>query len=227
MAARAAFPEPHAPRCACAAARALRAVVSAAVLAVLLGACSQFGLPHAPPELWYPPHAEGRLFLVYDPETVQGFGHTGVIVVQADGDGYLRYDVQAASEAVWERRVAAGEAGWLEGLWARIEAIMGWTTELVHRGVGPTPAALMGPGELLVPIRDLDVAAVREAAEARWRQAREPESPTAPDYSWAFNNSQDFVRGVLRAGGPIPERYFPKHLAEAYLRRLPRTDAGP
>ncbi len=47
------------------------------------------------------------------------------------------------------------------------------------------------------------------------------EADTARRYGWTFNNCQHFVRDLLRAGGPIPERYFPKHFVAELLRGPP------
>ena len=70
--------------------------------------CATFGLPDFPVELRYPPRVVGALFVVYDPDAVMGFGHTGLILHDPACGLYLRYDQYASSEIAYGRRVREG-----------------------------------------------------------------------------------------------------------------------
>lgn len=192
-----------------------------AVLAVALSACAQFGVP-ALPEAWRAPERlVGEVFLVYEPYTVLGLGHTGVIVADEAPGRFLRYDQYASAEIAYGGRLAAGTAGFFDSFTARLPSIFGATREYVTRREGPSPAVLLEGTELLLPLRGLDPARVRQAAQARYLNARALEQESAPRYFWTANNCQHFVRDVLRAGGTIPERYFPKWMVEDLV------EAGP
>jgi hypothetical protein len=186
----------------------------AVLLCLALAACAQFGVP-ALPESWRDPvRLTGEVFLAYDPHTVLGFGHTGVIVT-GEGPGlYLRFDQYASAEIAYGGRLRDGTAGFWDPLTARLPSILGATREYVTRREGTAPAALLEGEELLLPLRGLNAARVRAVAEARYEQAGALEQESARRYFWIANNCQHFVRDVLRAGGPIPERYFPKWMVE-------------
>lgn len=186
----------------------------------LLAGCGQFGVPELPPAYRDPDRSDAAVLVSYDPWTVLGFGHTGIIVREAQ-TGYVRYDQYASAELEYGERSRAGSARFWDGVTARIPSILGLTRETVTRRTGATPAQLLLPGELGVPLPGVDATAVREAAATRWRNAEGLERDTAPRYVWLFNNCHHFVRDVLRAGGGIPEDYFPKHWVEAAIRRLP------
>lgn len=185
------------------------------VLWVLWAAgCSQFGVPAVPPLPPGGPWPAGAVYVVYDPGTVLGFGHTGVIVAAAAPGRWLRFDQYASAELAYGDRLRAGTAHFWQGFTSRLPSIFGLTRERVTRLEGPDPPALRVPGERLLRVPGLDAAAVRAAAEARHTAAATLEAPTALRYWVATNNCQHFVRDVLRAGGPIHERYFPKHFVE-------------
>jgi hypothetical protein len=184
------------------------------MLAVVLGACAQFGVPRLPEAWRAPERLTGAVFLVYEPYTVLGFGHTGVIVAGEAPGVYLRYDQYASAEITYGERLSAGTAGFFEPLTARLPSIFGATREYVTRREGPSPAALLVGAELLLPLHGLDPARIRAAAQARYVNARALEQEGAPRYFWTANNCQHFVRDILRAGGTIPERYFPKWMVE-------------
>lgn len=202
--------------------------VLVALLTVVLSGCAQFGVPAVPPAgpPW-PDVPPGAVYVVYDPHTVLGFGHTGVIVPAAGepapdpGRAWLRFDQYASAELAYGERLAAGTAHFWQAVTSRLPSIFGLTRERVTRRTGSTPGALLVPGELLVPVPGLDAAAVRATAEARHAAAPTLEADTAPRYGWTFNNCQHFVRDVLRAGGPIHERYFPKHFVADYAEVAP------
>lgn len=188
-----------------------------------LAGCAQFGVPDVPQPTG-PPWPSEVVYVTYDPHTVLGFGHTGVIVPAAPGDAtgggaprphgtaaWLRFDQYASAEWAYGERVQAGTAHFWQAVTSRLPSVFGLTREYVTRRTGPTPSALVAARERLVPVPGLDPAAVRAAAEARHATAARLEAPTARRYGWTFNNCQHFVRHVLRAGGPIHERYFPKH----------------
>lgn len=179
-----------------------------------LAACAQFGVPSLPEPWRDPVRLTGEVLLVYHPETVLGFGHTGVIVA-ADAPGlYLRFDQYASAEIAYGERLRDGTARFWQALTARVPSVFGATREYVTRREGPSPAALLHVGELLLPLPGLDARRVREAAQARYAAAATLEQEDAPRYFWTANNCQHFVRDVLRAGGAIPERYFPKWMVE-------------
>ncbi|MCZ6531920.1 MAG: hypothetical protein O7A08_03025, partial [SAR324 cluster bacterium] len=91
----------------------------------------------------------------------------------------------------------------------------------VTRRAGASPAALVAPGELLVPVpeRGMDREAVLVAAEKRFQAASRLEQQSAPDYYLLTNSCQQFLSAVLGAGGPIPDHYFPKYFVTRYLER--------
>ena len=188
--------------------------------AVLLGGCAQFGVPEAPPAYRDPAGLRDPVLVAYRPDTVLGFGHTGVIVHAPTG-GYARFDQYASAEWVYGERLHAGTAHFWEGVTARLPSIFGLTREYVTRRDAPSAGALVETGELAVPLPALDAGKVYGAAEGRWRNAHELEDPEAPRYVWTFNNCHHFVRDVLRAGGRIPEAYFPKHWVEEAIDALP------
>jgi hypothetical protein len=207
----------NAPRCAVAWIPPLGIVL----LVVLLAGCSQLGLPAFPPELRRPEGLRGEVFVVYDPYTVLGFGHTGLIVGASPSGRYFRYDQYASAEIAYGEHLREGRAGFLEGVTARLPSIFGLTREVIFRREGSSPAALLAPGEYLVPLAGLDPGAVRRAAQARYETAAGTlERASARRYVWLFNNCQHFVRDVLRQGGAIPERYFPKWFVSDALARL-------
>lgn len=179
-----------------------------------LAACAQFGVPRLPEPWRQPERLTGGVFLVYDPHTVLGFGHTGVIVAGGAPGTYLRFDQYASAEIAYGERLSDGTASFWDPVTARLPSIFGATREYVTRREGPSPAALLVGAELLLPVRGLDAGRVREAAQARYEQAGRLEQESAPRYFWTSNNCQHFVRDVLRAGGPIPDRYFPKWMVE-------------
>ena len=200
--------------------RVVPGVVLAVVLVSALAGCSQFGVPDMPP----PPGPVARwapVYVAYHPTTVLGFGHTGILVTDASGRGYLRYDQYASAEIDYLRRDAAGETWFGEGLTARLPSILGLTREFVIRRAAPTPGALLEPGESLLPVAGVLPGPVLRMAETRFRAADGLERETARRYFWMGNNCHHFVRDVLREGGAIPERYFPKHFIEALLADQP------
>jgi len=205
--------------------RLARVACAAAVLA--LAGCAQFGVPAVPTALARPPWPPTAVYLVYEPHTVLGLGHTGVIVPAAAPGLWLRFDQYASAELVYGDRVRAGAARFWEPVTARLAAIFGLTRERVLRRGGPSPRALRAPSEHLLPVPGLDAAAVRAAAEARHAAAAALEAAGAARYWWAFNNCQHFVRDVLRTGGAIPERYFPKHFVADTLAALPEGVSPP
>ncbi|MCH9046756.1 MAG: hypothetical protein IIA40_11685, partial [SAR324 cluster bacterium] len=101
-----------------------------------------------------------------------------------------------------------------------LPSIFGFTREYVTRREGASPLQLTARGEHVVPIRGLAPAPVRAAAEHRYARASRLEQETAARYFWIFNNCHTFLRDVLRAGGPIHEKYFPKHFVAAYLAEI-------
>lgn len=186
----------------------------------LLTGCAQFGVPQLPAAYRDPAGQHAAVLLAYDPETVLGFGHTGILVREEDGD-YSRYDQYASAELAYEERLREGSAHFWEAATARLPSIFGFTREVVLRRRGAGPAALVAAGEELVPLPGLDPAPIREAAERRWRNADGLERDSAPRYVWLLNNCHHFVRDVLRTGGTIPEAYFPKHWVEDAIAELP------
>jgi len=186
----------------------------------LLAGCAQFGVPQLPPDYQDPARLQDAVLLAYDPDTVLGFGHTAVLVQEADG-GYSRYDQYASAELAYGDRLRAGSARFWEAATARLPSIFGFTREVVLRTRGPRPAELLVAGEALVPLPGLDPAPIRSAAERRWRNADGLERDSAPRYVWLLNNCHHFVRDVLRTGGTIPEAYFPKHWVEDAIAKLP------
>ena len=195
--------------------------VPALVLCAALAACAQFGVPRLPEPWRDPERLTGTVFLVYDARTVLGFGHTGVIVA-GDGPGvWLRYDQYASAEIAYGERLRAGTASFWDPIGARLPSIFGATREYVTRREGAAPAALLAGEELLLPLRGLNASRVRAAAQARHEQAGALEQEGAPRYFWTANNCKHFVRAVLRAGGPIPERYFPKWMVEDVMEEGP------
>lgn len=212
----------------------------ALVLGALAG-CAQFGLPAVPPslrpsEVRVPVAADGtpvaQVYVVYRPHTVLGFGHTGVIVAVPPGAPerdpqapFERYDQYASAELAYGDDLAAGTTYPLEGSSARVPSVLGLTRESVRRFRADSVPALLGPDDWLVPLPGLAPGPVRAAALARFRTADGLDLPTARRYSWLTNNCHHFVRAVLRQGGEIPERYFPKHFVQAALERLP-PDVG-
>jgi hypothetical protein len=192
----------------------------------LLAGCAQFGVPELPPAYRDPAMVHEAVVVAFDPGTVLGFGHTGLIV-RVSPSGYMRYDQYASAELEYGERLQAGSARFWEGLTARLPSVFGLTRETVVRREGPAVAALLLPQELAVPLPGVDPQAVRAAAESRWRNADGLERESAPRYVWLFNNCHHFVRDVLHdvllpGGGPaVPDDYFPKHWVEAAIRRLP------
>jgi hypothetical protein len=203
------------------------------VLAVLLAAlteagCAQFGVPDVPAFRAEPDSRAGGLFLVYDPWAVLGFGHSGLIVADPEGEGFLRYDQYASSEIRYERAVARGTAGILDGFLERLPPFAGFTREYVTRLAAPHPQSLVGAVEYMIPIPAESGAAARVAVEAetRFRSASVLEAETARRYYLFTNNCQTFVRDLLTAGGLSDPPYFPKWHVEALLRERGR-DAKP
>jgi hypothetical protein len=212
------------------AARLLRTLAAALLVAALLGAglfaggglagCAQFGVPELPPAYRDPHRLADPVLVAYQPDTVLGFGHTGVLI-RSEAGGYDRFDQYASAELAYGERLRDGSAHFWEGLTARLPSIFGLTREAVLRRRGTEPSDLLEPGELLLPLPALDPGRVRAAAEARWADADGLERNTAARYVWLFNNCHHFVRDILRAGGEIPERYFPKHWVEEAIGHLP------
>lgn len=190
--------------------------------------CSTFGLPDFPVEMRHPPRVAGSLFVVYSPDSVLGFGHTGLIVHVPARGLYLRYDQYASSEIAYGRRVWQDTHRFWQVVTSRLPAIFGATKEVVTRRAGASPTALVGPGELLVPIpaQGMDLAAILKAAERRFQAASRLEKKTAPDYYLLTNSCQHFLRAVLGAGGPVPDNYFPKYFVTHYLERYRASQAG-
>jgi hypothetical protein len=189
------------------------------LIAAGLAACALFGVPEFPPELAAPLRAPGRLFVVYDPWAVLGFGHTGLIVADPSGAGFHRFDQYASSEIDFETRAARGQTRFWEALTARLPPLAGYTRELVTRRSAFSAAALVDGGEYAVPVQVEPGAlrAIHGAAEARFREAALLESPRARRYFLFTNNCQTFIQDLLRAGGLPEAEYFPKHLMETYL----------
>jgi hypothetical protein len=196
-------------------------VLAGALLTAFLaaGGCAQFGVPEPPPALRDPAALSGALFVAYQPHTVLGLGHTGVIVADESPGRFLRFDQYASAELTYGRRLAEGRAWFWEALTARLPSIFGLTREVVTRRAGSAPVALLEPGELLVPVPGVAPGLVREAAQARFSSAGGLERESARRYFWSANNCHHFVRDVLRAGGPIHERYFPKHFVADTLAK--------
>lgn len=192
----------------------------APLAAALLTGCAQFGVPQLPPAYRDPARLHDAVLLAYEPDTVLGFGHTGILVREEDG-GYSRYDQYASAELAYGERLRDGTAHFWEAATARLPSIFGFTREVVLRTRGARAAEMIGAGELLVPLPGLDPVPIRAAAELRWRRADGLEREGAPRYVWLLNNCQHFVRDVLRSGGPIPEAYFPKHWVEDAIASLP------
>ena len=192
----------------------------ALLAAILLAGCAQFGVPELPPGYRNPQNLTDPVLIAYRPDTVLGFGHTGVLV-RGEAGGYERFDQYASAELAYGERLRDGSARGWEGATSRFPSIFGLTREAVLRRRGERAADLVEPGELLLPLPGLDPARVRAAAQARWRNADGLERDTAPRYIWLFNNCHHFVRDVLRAGGAIPERYFPKHWVQDAIEQLP------
>ncbi len=203
------------------AARLLAGSLPAVLLtACLVVGCAQFGVPELPPGYRDTQTLTDPVLVAYHPHTVLGFGHTGVLV-RGEAGGYERYDQYASAELAYGERMRDGAAHFWEGTTSRLPSIFGLTREAVLRRRGERPADLVEPGELLLPVPGLEPDRVRAAAQARWRNADGLERDTAPRYIWLFNNCHHFVRDVLRAGGAIPERYFPKHWVQDAIERLP------
>ncbi|MCZ6471963.1 MAG: hypothetical protein O6934_00860, partial [SAR324 cluster bacterium] len=127
----------------------------------------------------------------------------------------------ASSEIAYGRRVHKGTQRFWQVVTSRLPAIFGATKEVVTRRDGASPAALVAPGEMLVPVpeRGMDREAVLEAAEKRFQAASRLEQQSAPDYYLLTNSCQQFLSAVLGAGGPIPDHYFPKYFVTRYLER--------
>lgn len=198
----------------------IRTLLAALLTACLLAGCAQFGVPELPPGYRNPQQLTDPVLVAYHAHTVLGFGHTGVLVRDEAGS-YERFDQYASAELAYGERMRDGSAHVWQGATSRLPSIFGLTREAVLRRRGERPADLLEPGELLLPLPGLDPVRVRTAAEARWRNADGLERNTAPRYIWLFNNCHHFVRDVLRAGGAIPERYFPKHWVQDAIERLP------
>ena len=197
--------------------------------AMLGGGCATFGLPDFPLETRYPPRLAGSLFVVYDPQAVLGFGHTGVILRAPGGRGFVRYDQYASSEVAYDRRLKRGTARFWETVTARLPAIFGFTREFVVRVEGLSLAGLVRPFEYLIPLPEEDFARpkILAAAEMRFQSAARLEQGTAKRYFLLANSCQHFVREVLGAGGPVLDNYFPKHFVADYLERYRATpEAG-
>jgi hypothetical protein len=194
--------------------RAGTLLVAALLLGAALAACAQFGVPRLPDRWRDAERLPGTVFLVYDARTVLGFGHTGVVVEGDVPGAWLRFDQYASAEIAYGGRLRAGTAGFWDPVTARLPSIFGATREYVTRRESAAPAALLAGEELLLPMHGLNAGHVRAAAQARFEQAGALEQESAPRYFWTANNCQHFVRDVLRAGGPIPERYFPKWMVE-------------
>ena len=196
-------------------------LVAVLLLIAVAGGCAAFGLPDFPPEWRAPGAVKGGLFVVYDPQAVLGFGHTALIVRASQGSPYYRYEQYASSEIAYQRHIREGSAGMFEWFTARAAAIFGATREYVTLREAPGPARLVAPFEVLIPVpaAGMDLAAIRRAAERRYRAARKLEQETAPAYYLLSNSCQQFLRATLGAGGPIPGDFFPKHFAQAYLDR--------
>ncbi len=193
--------------------------VAVLLLVAVVGGCAAFGLPDFPPQWRAPAAVEGALFVVYDPQAVLGFGHTALIVRAAAGGPYYRYEQYASSEIAYHRHTRAGGAGMFEWFTARAAAIFGATREFVTRREASAPALLVATFEVLVPVPEagMDLAAIRRAAEGRYRAARKLEQETAPAYFLLSNSCQHFLRATLGAGGPMPDDFFPKNFAQSYL----------
>ena len=184
-----------------------------------LGACSQFGIPDFPPELRPPLQAPGELFVVYHPDAVLGFGHTGLIIAHPEAAGFERYDQYASSEIDYERRHLAGETWFWEALTARLPPLAGGTREYVTRRSASSAGELVNANEFAVPVA-VDPAArraIQSAADARFRDASSLESPEARRYYLLTNNCQTFLIDLLRTGGLPEDEFFPKYLMETYL----------
>ena len=209
--------------------RALRMLGMALLAWLGTAGCATFGLPEFPEELRHPPRVAGALFVVYDPDAVLGFGHTGLILHDPARGQYLRYDQYASSEIAYGRRIREGTHRFWQVVTSRLPAIFGATKEVVTRQSGASPAALVTPGELLVPVPEpgMDMGAVLEAAEKRFQAASRLEQESAPDYYLLTNSCQHFLRSVLGAGGPIPDHYFPKHFVTHYLERYLAQQTSP
>ena len=191
-------------------------------LVILTGnSCAQFGLPPLPREWRGAAGVEGDLFIVYDPDAVLGLGHTGLILAEPGGEGWVRYDQYASAEIDYVRRARRGEAGFAEGITARLPSIFGFTKELVIRRLGQNPGDLVGSWEYAVPVRiDPSLRArIHRAAETRYAEAATLEQAEARTYYLLTNNCQHFLRDLLRAGDLAEEHYFPKNLVWAYLER--------
>ena len=198
-------------------------------VAMLVGGCATFGLPDFPPETRHPPRLPGSLFVVYDPQAVLGFGHTGVILRVPGGRGFVRYDQYASSEVAYDLRLKRGTARFWETVTARLPAIFGFTRELVVRVEGLSLEGLVRPFEYLIPLPEGEFAKekILAAAEMRFQSAARLEQPTARRYFLLANSCQHFVREVLGAGGPVLDNYFPKHFVADYLERYRATpEAG-
>lgn len=196
---------------------------------IMGGGCATFGLPDLPPETRHPPRLMGSLFLVYDPQAVLAFGHTGVILRAPSGRGFVRYDQYASSEIAYDRRLKRGTAHFWETVTARLPAIFGFTRELVVRVEGLSLAGLVRSFEYLIPLPEGDFAMekIRQAAEMRFQSAARLEQGTARRYFLFANSCQHFVREVLGAGGSVQDHYFPKLFVAAYLERYRATpEAG-
>lgn len=203
--------------------RPLRQAVLGALLAAL-GACSQFGIPDFPPELRAPVQTPGELFVVYDPASVLGFGHTGLIVANPHAPGFDRYDQYASSEIALDLRRQEGRAWFWQAVTSRIPAIIGTTREYVTRRSAKAAGELMLATEFAVPV-EADPAsrrAIHAAAEARFSSAYVLESPDARRYFLLTNNCQSFLLDLLHSGGLPEDDYFPKHLMQTYLDRYRR-----
>jgi len=209
---------PPAPlRCACVATAGVLFFLALA----LLGGCSQFGVPELPAAYRDPTQLHESVVVAYRPDTVLGFGHTGVIV-KAPPEGYARFDQYASAEWAYGERLSAGTAHFWQTVTSRVPSIFGFTREFITRREAGSVNDLLEPGELAIPLPTLDSGKVYAAALARWRNANELEDPAAPRYVWMFNNCHHFVRDVLREGGGIPEAYFPKHWVAEAVEALPR-----
>ncbi len=199
----------------------LRHAVFVGLVILTANACAQFGLPPLPPEWLGAAGGEEDLFIVYDPDAVLGLGHTALIIAEPEGGGWARYDQYASAEIDYGRRARKGEAGFAEGITARLPSIFGYTKEVVIRSLGRKPGDLVSSWEYAVPVRINPAlrARIHRAAETRYAAAATTEQAEARWYYLVTNNCQHFLRDVLRAGDLNEDDYFPKNLVWAYLER--------
>jgi len=190
-----------------------------AALALALAGCAQFGVPEVPPELRAEARGEGELYIAYHPWSVLGFGHSGVIVADPGGGGYLRYDQYASSEIELEQRRSQDKAHFWEGFTARLPPLVGLTREFVTRRAAAEAELLLGSEELFIPVPlgSGNARSVHAAGEARHQEAARLDAPGARRYYLLSNNCQHFVRDLLRAAGMPDPPYFPKHHVERLI----------